>query len=106
MDPRRPLIERRKSARAATAINAFVHCHGHFQNAKITDFSAGGVRLSGTFGLHTRDAVEIELMSGKKLAARVMWSLGERAGISFLEPLGEDHPAMIELAQAAAVKAR
>ncbi len=88
------------------AINAFVHCHGHFQNAKITDFSAGGMRLSGTFGLHTRDPVEIELISGTKLAGRVIWSLGERAGITFLEPLGENHPAMIELTQAIAAKTR
>jgi hypothetical protein len=106
MRPERPLIERRKSTRATVAINAFVHCHGHFQNVKITDYSAGGMRLSGTFGLHTRDPIEIELISGTKVAGRVIWSLGERAGISFPEPLEGDHPAMIELAQATAVKAR
>jgi hypothetical protein len=106
MRPRRPVIERRKSVRAATAINAFVHCRGRFQHAKIIDYSAGGLRLSGTFGLHTSDPVEIELISGTRLHGRVTWSLGERIGISFLEQLGEEHPAMIEIVHAATLKAR
>jgi PilZ domain len=106
MRPPQPRIERRKAARETVAINAFVHCRGRFHNAKITDFSAGGVRLAGTFGLHTSDPVEIELISGTRIAGRVIWSVGGRTGITFSEPLDEKHPAIIELAYAAAVKAR
>ena len=41
----------RQSDRYATKANAFVHCHGLFQNAKVIDYSAGGLQLAGTFGL-------------------------------------------------------
>ena len=31
--------------------NAFVHCRGQFQSAKVIDYSNGGLQLEGTFGL-------------------------------------------------------
>jgi hypothetical protein len=106
MEPHAPVVERRKSPRAAATIHAFVHCRGRFQHTKITDYSAGGVNLSGTFGLHETDPVEIELMSGTRLAGRVAWSVGERTGVHFLEPLDEAHPVMLELERAAVAKPR
>jgi hypothetical protein len=45
-------------------------------------------------------------MSGTRLAGSVAWSVGERSGITFSEPLEETHPAMIELARGAVAKPR
>jgi len=95
-----PLVERRKFVRKTPTIHAFVHCRGRFQHTRITDYAAGGVQVRGTFGLHKADPVEIELMSGTRLPGRVAWSLGDRTGIEFLEPLDDSHPGMLELASA------
>jgi hypothetical protein len=96
-----PPVERRKFVRKTPTTHAFVHCRGRFQHTRITDYAAGGVQVRGTFGLHEGDPVEIELMSGTRLAGRVAWSLGDRTGIEFLEPLDDAHPGMLELASAA-----
>jgi hypothetical protein len=102
MNPPAPIVERRKFARKTPTIHAFVHCRGRFQHTRVTDYAAGGMQVSGTFGLHKGDPVEIELMSGTRLAGRVAWSLGERTGIEFLEPLEDTHPGLIEMASASA----
>ena len=82
-------------------VNAFVHCRGQFQATKIIDYSAGGLRLEGTFGLIQTDHVQIELMSGTRVAGRVAWSVGAQTGIIFSDPLPADHPALIELSRRA-----
>ena len=94
-------VTRRQSARTAVTTHAFVHCRGRFQHTKVIDYSPGGVQLGGTFGLNRTDPVEVELMSGTRLAGRVAWSVGERSGITFSESLQETHPAMVELARRA-----
>ena len=81
--------------------NAFVHCRGQFQAAKIIDYSVGGLRLEGTFGLIQTDPVEIEFISGARVPGRVAWSLGAKTGIIFSEPLPTDHAALIELCRRA-----
>ena len=91
------LSARRQFERHATKANAFVHCRGTFQSAKIVDYSAGGLHLQGTFGLIRTDPIEIELFSGLRLPASVAWSLGAHTGIAFANPMSSDHPALAEL---------
>lgn len=88
---------RRQFERRPVKANAFVHCRGQFQNAKIIDYSTGGLQLEGTFGLIKTDPIQIEFFSGVRVSGRVAWSLGAQTGIVFAEPLAADHPALIEL---------
>jgi hypothetical protein len=88
---------RRQSQRRPVKANAFVHCRGQFQAAKVVDYSAGGLQLNGTFGLINSDPIQIEFMSGIRVLGRVAWSLGAQTGIDFFEPLTPEHPALIEL---------
>jgi hypothetical protein len=80
---------------------AFVHCRGRFQHASLIDYSVGGLRVTGTFGLITTDAVEIEFMSGHRVSARVAWSHGALIGIAFSIPLPATHPDLLELSRRA-----
>jgi PilZ domain-containing protein len=91
----------RRLERSPVDVNAFVHCRGQFQAAKIIDYSAGGLRLEGTFGLIPTDHVQIELMSGARVAGRVAWSVGAQTGIVFSESLPANHSALIELSRRA-----
>lgn len=54
----------RQFERTPVKADAFVHCRGQFQRAKVIDYSAGGLRLEGTRGLIKTDPIEIELISG------------------------------------------
>lgn len=92
---------RRQSERTSVKIQVFVHCRGHFQRAKITDYSHAGLQLEGTFGLIRRDPVQIELVSGVRVPGKVEWSLGGQTGVIFSPPLEASHPAMVELARKA-----
>ena len=96
-----PITSGRQFERRPVTANAFVHCRGQFQPAKIVDYSAGGLRLEGTYGLIKRDLIEIELISGPRIPCRVAWSLGGQTGIVFSEPLPASHPALIELSRRA-----
>ena len=73
--------------------------HGLFQNAKVIDYSAGGLQLAGTFGLLKRDPIEIELISGTRVPGQVAWTLGVRIGIAFYEQLPTSYPALLELSR-------
>jgi PilZ domain len=88
---------RRQHERRPVKANAFVHCGGRFQRAKVVDYSQGGLQLEGTFGLMRRDTIQIELLSGTRVPGRVAWSLGAYTGIAFTEILPSTHPAMVEL---------
>ena len=68
----------------------------------VVDYSAGGLRLDGTFGLLKRDAVQVELITGIRISAKVAWSLGAQTGVVFAEPLSSAHPVLAELARRAA----
>ena len=94
-------VPRRQFERRPVTANALVHCRGQFQPAKVVDYSAGGLRLEGTFGLIKRDPIEIELISGTRIPCRVAWSLGGQTGIIFSKPLPTSHPALIELSRRA-----
>jgi len=88
---------RRQFERKTVKANAFVHCGGRFQRAKVVDYSQGGLQLEGTFGLMRRDSIQIELLSGTRVPGRVAWSLGAHTGVAFTEVLSETHPAIVEL---------
>ena len=94
---------RRQFERHLTKANAFIHYRGQFQPAKVVDYSAGGLQLTGTFGLIKPDQVEIEFISGIRVPAFVAWSLGAQTGIAYTEPLPIDHPALIDLARRAGI---
>jgi hypothetical protein len=87
----------RQFKRTPVKVNAFVHCRGQFQRARIIDYSTGGLRLDGTFGRIKTDPIEIESISGVRVPGRVAWSLGAQTGMIFLGPLPRDHPALVEL---------
>ena len=97
-------LERRQTARTNATVHAFLHCGGRFQHTNVVNYSPDGMQLRGTFGLHKDDPVEIELMSGTRLAGRVAWSLGDRTGIAFSERLPDTHPALYELSRAVVAK--
>jgi PilZ domain len=88
---------RRRHERRSAAITALVHSHGRFQTVSILDFSTGGLQLQGAFGVATGDQIEIELLSGHRLSAKVVWSLGSRIGAQFTPVLSLDHPGLVAL---------
>jgi PilZ domain len=95
-------LQRRKYERNPVKANAFVHCRGQFQCAKVIDFSPHGLQLAGTFGLMKHDSIQIEFVSGSRIRGKVAWSQGSYVGVTFFEPLAGTHPAVIELARRAA----
>ena len=95
-------LQLRKHERNPVKANAFVHCRGQFQRAKVIDFSAHGLQLEGTFALMRHDPVQIEFISGIRIHGKVAWSLGSHVGVVFFQPLPGSHPAVIELARKAA----
>ena len=90
---------RRQSERTTARVQVLVHCRNRFQRAKIADFSQAGLQLEGTFGLIRYDLVQIEFISGVRVAGKVEWSLGGQTGIAFSDRLEASHPAMLELAR-------
>jgi hypothetical protein len=96
-----PSPGRRQFERTQAKAQVFVHCRGHFQRAKIVDYSQVGVQLEGTFGLIKSDPVTIELVSGVQVQGKVEWSLGGQTGVVFSQPLETSHTAMVELARSA-----
>lgn len=90
---------RRHHERHLTRVVALAHCHGRFQTVRVVDFSLGGLQLQGSFGVIAGDAITVELLSGHRLAAIVAWSIGDRLGVRFLEPLETGHPAIAVMQQ-------
>jgi hypothetical protein len=80
---------------------AIVECRGAAQKVRLVDFSALGVRLDGIKGLATGDPIRISLTPELALEGRVAWSVWHKAGVKFLDPLADDHPAYIFLAEQA-----
>ena len=92
---------RRRDERRAVRITALVHCHGRFQTARIVDFSLGGLRLDGCFGLAVADQVGVELLSGQRLEGKVAWAVASRIGVQFHHPLAPDDTVVARLSKAA-----
>lgn len=91
---------RRQYERRSAAITALVHCHGRHQTVSILDISEGGLQLQGAFGVTQGDRIEVELLSGHRLTAKVVWSLGSRVGAQFAPPIAADHPGLVALQRA------
>jgi hypothetical protein len=96
----RPSSVRRRDERHPIRATALAYCHGRFQTVRIVDYSPGGLQLQGCFGVSTGDEITIELLSGQRLAAKVMWSMGSRLGVRFLQPLEHYHPVLAALTHA------
>ena len=88
---------RRQHERRSAAITALVYSHGRFQTVSILDISTGGLQLQGAFGVVAGDRIEVELLSGHRLAGKVVWSLGSRIGAEFSPALASDHPGLVAL---------
>ena len=88
---------RRQHERRSAAITALVLCHGRYHTVSILDVSTGGLQLQGAFGVTKGDRIEVELLSGQRLTAKVMWSLGSRIGAEFSPPIASDHPGLVAL---------
>jgi len=88
---------RRQHERRSAAITGLVHCHGRYQTVSILDISMGGLQLQGAFGVTKGDRIEVELLTGHRLTAKVMWSLGSRIGAEFSPPIAADHPGFVAL---------
>lgn len=95
--PTEQILVRRREERKPLRITALIHCHGRFQTVLIDNFSAGGLQLRGCFGVGGRDEIAVELLSGHRLTAKVVWSVGSRVGVCFPEPLSPAHPALVVL---------
>ena len=87
----------RHGERHLARIRALVHCRGRFQTISIVDFSSGGLRLEGSFGIAARERISVELLSGDLLEATVAWSIGGQLGVQFVECLTSTHPAFMTL---------
>jgi hypothetical protein len=88
---------RRQHERRSAAITALVHTHGRHQTVSILDISTGGLQLQGAFGVIKGDRIEVELLTGHRLPAKVVWSLGSRIGAEFSPPIAADHPGFVAL---------
>jgi hypothetical protein len=104
MQPSAPPPVRRQFERKPVKAHAFIHCRGSFQRAKVVDYSLGGLQLEGTFGLVKRDTIQVEFISGIRLAGQVAWSLGTHTGVAFPAPLALEHPAIVDLSRRANIK--
>ena len=87
----------RHAERHLARIRALVHCRGRFQTISIVDFSLGGLRLEGAFGITARERISIELLSGDLLEATVAWSIGSQLGVQFVACLTPAHPTFMTL---------
>ena len=88
---------RRKHDRRRVTVNALVHRGDRFHHVRIVDYSSGGLQLDGTFGLMPGDTIAVELLSGLRITAKVVWSLGGRTGVAFDRDLSPGHAMMAEL---------
>ena len=63
-------------------------------SAMIRSVSRSGIRLDGVFGLTPGDAVTVMLPLQEAVNGTVDWSVGGFCGVTFAQPLADDHPAL------------
>ena len=87
--------DRRRYVRSAVQIGAGLRSDGDRPSSPITviDLSTGGAGIEAGVHLETGSRVWLKLPGLQSWAARVAWSDGSRAGLSFDNPL---HPAVVE----------
>jgi hypothetical protein len=92
---------RRSDSRRRVMFGAIVECRGVAQKVSVVDFSPSGVRLDGIKSLAAGDPIQISLTPDLVLEGEVAWSVWHKAGLTFLQPLTDDHPAYVFLAEQA-----
>jgi hypothetical protein len=92
---------RRRDARRRVMFTAVVECRGAPQKVRVVDFSISGVRTDCIKGLTPGDPVRVTLTPQIVLDGEVAWVVWHKAGIRFLEPLRDDHPANLFLVEQA-----
>ncbi|WP_171021981.1 nitrate- and nitrite sensing domain-containing protein [Cohaesibacter sp. CAU 1516] len=84
-DVRQDVRERRNSLRVKMReVVALLH-NGNRVNAVIVDASEQGCKLSNAQAFKPNETIQLELATGKVVAARVAWQDGEFAGLEFAE---------------------
>jgi hypothetical protein len=91
--------ERRLSVRRRVHIVALLHCHRLVRSVVIEDYSHNGLRLVSSFPATIGESVKVELLSGARLPAQVMWVAGTHIGVQFLA-LQAGHPGLLALWEA------
>jgi hypothetical protein len=93
------LQERRLSVRRRVHIVALLHCHRLVRSVVIEDYSGNGLRLVSSFPAAVGERVTVELLSGHRLPALVVWTAGTHIGVQFLA-LHAGHPGLLALWEA------
>ncbi len=93
------LQERRLSVRRRVHIVALLHCHRLVRSVVIEDYSHNGLRLVSSFPAAMGERVTVELLSGTRLPAQVIWVAGTHIGVRFLA-LQAGHPGLLALWEA------
>ncbi|MGE5511648.1 MAG: PilZ domain-containing protein [Bacteroidota bacterium] len=78
---------------------ALVHQGNLFQRVMVVDFNASGLGLDHTFALTVGQRVEIEVLTGHRLAGKVAWAIGSRAGVEFARPMSARDPTYVHLVE-------
>jgi hypothetical protein len=91
--------ERRLSVRRRVHIVALLHCHRLVRSVVIEDYSHDGLRLVSSFPAVVGERVTVELLSGHRLPAHVVWVAGTHIGVRFLA-LRTGHPGLLALWEA------
>jgi hypothetical protein len=94
-----PLRERRLSVRRRVHIVALLHCHRLVRTVVIEDYSHDGLRLVSNFPANMGERVTVELLSGARLSAQVVWGAGTHMGVRFLA-IRAGHPGLVALWEA------
>jgi hypothetical protein len=94
-----PLQDRRLSVRRRVRIVALLHCPRLVRTVVIEDYSHDGLRLVSSFPANMGERVTVELLSGARLPAQVVWVAGTHIGVRFLA-VRPGHPGLLALWEA------
>ncbi len=84
--------KQRSFERHEISMRALLHFRARYQSVLVRDVSPGGMKLEKAFGLMPGDIVTVELLSGRALQAKVMWSVAPFCGLAFENPLDLQDP--------------
>ncbi len=94
-----PLQDRRLRVRRRVRIVALLHCPRLVRTVVIEDYSHDGLRLVSSFPANMAERVTVELLSGARLPAQVVWVAGTHMGVRFLA-IRAGHPGLLALWEA------
>ncbi len=84
--------KQRSFERHDISMRALLHLRARYQSVLVRDVSPGGMKLEKAFGLMPGDIVTVELLSGRALQGKVMWSVAPFCGLAFEQPLHLQDP--------------